>query len=70
MSHFTGGWPVREKSANGVPAPKTSIERYCVRCRASFLGLAAGKTGEVGIWVEWNWFCSRECFERPKTWPL
>jgi hypothetical protein len=55
--------PVRQKSAGGIPAPTTSIERCCVRCGASFLGLAYGRTGEVGIWSDWQWFCSQECFD-------
>lgn len=53
--------PIRVKSANGQPAPKTSIERRCESCGASFLGLAFGLTGLVGIWQEWGWYCSTEC---------
>ncbi len=55
--------PVRRKSACGQPRPNTSIERTCDACGASFLGLAAGKTGERGIWGGWKWYCSAECAE-------
>lgn len=54
-------YPVRQKSAKGLPKPTTSIERTCRKCGASFLGLAAGKTGEVGIWNDMAWLCSVEC---------
>ncbi len=53
--------PVRQRSAKGYPRPTTGIERTCHECGASFIGLAAGATGERGVWVEWFWFCSREC---------
>jgi hypothetical protein len=52
--------PIRRRSAH-VPRPSNSIERTCEGCGASFLGLAPGKTGERGIWREWNWYCSTEC---------
>ena len=65
-----GSWPVREKSVNGEPAREWDMERGCYRCGASFLKLAPGATGERGIWQDWHWFCSRECVERPKNWPL
>lgn len=56
------GYPIREKSANGKPKPKTSIERTCRKCKASFIGLAPGKTGERGIWTGLgSWYCSTEC---------
>jgi hypothetical protein len=60
----TGGtpaYPVRRKSAHGWPKPETSIGRCCRSCGASFIGLAPGKTGEVGIWHDWRWYCSLEC---------
>jgi hypothetical protein len=57
-------WPLRQKSANGQPRPNTTIERTCRKCGASFIGLAAGKTGERGVWNNWDWFCSVECAER------
>ncbi len=53
--------PFRQKSARGQPRPHTSIERCCRSCGASFIGLAAGKTGEAGIWHAWHWYCSVEC---------
>ena len=52
--------PIRVRSPH-VPRPTTSIERTCEGCGASFLGLAFGKTGERGIWRDWQWFCSIEC---------
>lgn len=55
------GYPVRQKSAHGWPKPETSIERCCRTCRASFIGLAPGKTGERGIWRGFRWYCSVEC---------
>jgi hypothetical protein len=58
---MTEGHPIRQKSANGTPKPTTSIERTCATCRASFGGLAPGKTGERGIWQGWFWYCSLEC---------
>lgn len=61
-THAHKEWPIRERSANGEPKPKTSIERTCRRCGASFIGLAAGRTGEQGVWSSvGEWFCSREC---------
>lgn len=56
-------WPIRQKSANGEPKPKTSIERTCRRCGAAFIGLAVGRTGKRGIWQNHRWFCSQECFD-------
>jgi hypothetical protein len=53
--------PIRQTSARGQPKPITSIERVCATCAASFIGLAAGKTGERGLWREWTWYCSEEC---------
>jgi hypothetical protein len=46
----TPRYPFRQSSAHGEPKPTTTIERTCRKCGASFLGLAAGRTGEVGIW--------------------
>lgn len=54
-------YPVRQKSVHGWPKPNTSIERRCRTCGASFIQLAPGKTGERGIWRDWNWYCSAEC---------
>lgn len=54
-------YPVRQKSLNGEPKPLTSIERTCKTCGASFIGSAAGRTGERGIWRDWSWYCSAEC---------
>lgn len=62
MSACTGrDRPVRQASANGQPRPETTIERTCRTCKASFIGLAAGKTGERGIWCGWHWYCSAQC---------
>lgn len=72
MSDTAARYPFRQKSAQGQPKPNTSIERTCRRCRASFLGLAAGKTGEAGIWHGGQWYCSVECAPaeaRPATDP-
>ena len=60
---IASGLPIRERSCHGVPAPKTSIERTCKTCGASFVGLAPGRTGLAGIWRDWSWYCSRECDE-------
>ena len=57
----TKAYPVRQRSAGGQPRPDTTIERTCQRCGASFIGLAPGRTGERGLWREWEWFCSVEC---------
>jgi hypothetical protein len=54
-------YPIRYKSTHGQPPPTTTIERTCAKCKASFLGLAPGKTNERGIWADWNWYCSKEC---------
>ena len=54
-------YPIRKRSAAGNPRPSTTIERTCRECGASYLGLMPGKTGEVGIWDEWHWYCSLEC---------
>ena len=54
-------YPFRQRSARGEPRPQTSIERRCRTCGASFIGLAAGKTGEAGIWHYMTWYCSVEC---------
>lgn len=56
-------YPVRQRSAWGWPKPTTSIERCCAKCGASFIGLAPGSTGERGLWKDWSWFCSQECFD-------
>jgi hypothetical protein len=57
--------PIRQRSAHGQPPPRTGIERCCMGCGASFLGLAPGKTGERGIWTEGLvWWCSEECWKR------
>lgn len=58
-------YPLRQKSAHGVPAERNQFARTCKTCRASFLGLAPGQTGERGIWRDWSWYCSAEC--DPKT---
>lgn len=45
-------------------APKTtpgSILRCCRTCRADFWELRPGKTGLLGVWVHWSWYCSVEC---------
>lgn len=55
-------YPIRQKSANGQPAEQWKYARTCHKCKASFLQLAPGKTGERGIWTnELIWFCSQEC---------
>lgn len=53
--------PIRQKSANGVPAEPWQYARRCAKCAASFWLLAPGTTGERGIWRDWKWFCSAEC---------
>lgn len=58
-------WPIRQRSARGLPKPNTSIERTCKRCGAAMLGLAPGSTQERGIWKDWAWYCSQECFDGP-----
>lgn len=58
-------FPIRQRSAKGHPPPFSEFTRRCARCRACFLGLAAGKTGERGLWREWSWYCSQECFDGP-----
>lgn len=61
---FTPDWPIRQKSAHGQPPEPFSIARTCAVCKASFRLLAAGKTGERGIWPEsGRWYCSQECFD-------
>lgn len=55
--------PIRQRSAKGEPKPNTSIERCCASCGASFISLAYGKTGERGLWNDWKWWCSQECFD-------
>lgn len=59
----------RRVSAHGEPKPATTIERRCATCGASFLGLAYGKTGLLGIWRDWHWHCSIECHDKsnPKS---
>ena len=70
--------PVRQLSAKGQPAPFGDFTRRCQTCGACFIGLAVGKTGERGLWHEWQWFCSVQCYpaalpatpttdERPET---
>jgi hypothetical protein len=56
-------WPVRQKSAKGQPPEPWDMARTCRRCKASFLGLAAGKTGERGLWSWSGWWCSQECYD-------
>ena len=57
------GFPVRQKSAHGNP-PRRRFMRFCHRCTADFLGLAAGKTGERGLWDDSGaWWCSQECYD-------
>lgn len=56
-----GDYPIRKKSAQGRPRPLYSITRGCAACGACFLQLAAGKTGERGLWKDWRWYCSLEC---------
>ena len=56
MSH-----PIRQESAHGEPKP-SKFTRRCETCDASFIGLAYGKTGLVGVWSScMNWYCSVEC---------
>lgn len=58
-------YPIRQNSAKGNPKPNTNIERTCHNCGASFIGLAAGKTGERGVWSQLGaWYCSIECTPR------
>lgn len=57
-------YPIRQKSAQGKPASPGKFARTCRNCDASFLLLAAGKTGERGIWTQCgHWYCSQECFD-------
>lgn len=57
MSDF----PIRQKAAV-TPKPTTDIGRTCRTCGACFIGLAPGKTGERGLWRDWKWYCSAECY--------
>jgi hypothetical protein len=61
---MSASYPIRQKSADGEPKPNTGIERRCRKCGASFIGLAPGKTGERGLWDQWHWYCSEECYSR------
>lgn len=56
--------PVREKSANGFPPPKSEYARVCGICGADFMALVKGADGMTGMWRNWQWVCSRECAER------
>jgi len=58
----SANYPVRKRSAHGLPRPKYQFTRACRVCGACFLELAPGKTGERGIWNDWRWYCSQECF--------
>ena len=69
LGHSQSDVPIRQRSAHGVPKPETSIERTCRTCHASFLGLAAGKTGERGLWRDWVWYCSIECDPEDGVYP-
>lgn len=53
-------FPIRVKSAAGEP-PQRDFVRCCRTCKADFLGLAPGRTGERGLWSAEGWFCSMEC---------
>lgn len=53
-------YPIREHRPNPTPPPREFMRR-CERCSADFLALAAGLTGERGIWRDGGWLCSREC---------
>lgn len=61
------GIRVRQESANGQPPARSKFFRSCKRCDADFLGLAPGKTGERGLWKDWAWFCSQECYDKRET---
>jgi len=60
-------YPIRQRSLRGQPRPATSIGRTCRKCGASFIGSAPGKTGERGLWRDWQWFCSAECDPTPSA---
>jgi hypothetical protein len=63
-------FPIRARSPHG-PYPRTEFTRRCVVCRSDFIALAPGKTGERGLWDEWKWYCSRECYDHAqRTTPL
>lgn len=53
--------PIRQHTPRPVVRPDSRFARACDTCGASFLALAPGKTGERGIWRDWQWFCSQEC---------
>ncbi len=53
---------LRIKSCNGVPVEKSQFLRKCQQCGASFRRLAPGITGQYGLWRDWRWFCSQECY--------
>ncbi len=55
-------YPVRVNSANGQPPNDSEFARSCQTCGASFLKLAAGRTGVRGVWSPTMlWYCSLEC---------
>lgn len=57
-------YPVRLRSANGLPPLRAAFLRSCRRCHADFFSLAPGKTGERGLWDEClHWWCSQECYD-------
>jgi hypothetical protein len=62
MTDHVKAIPIRQKSTGGQP-PARPFMRRCHRCSADFLGLAAGKTGERGLWHEGRWYCSQECYD-------
>lgn len=68
---FQPPYPTRIKSAKGQPPNDTKFMRGCKTCGASFAQLAAGRSGETGLWTnDMRWYCSVECYpgEVPEAW--
>lgn len=69
LLRFQPPYPIRQKSAKGQP-PSRQFMRYCESCHADFLGLAAGRTGEAGLWDDNPaWWCSQECYDADHSEP-
>lgn len=63
LLRFKPPYPTRQKSARGVPPEPSKFMRCCARCAASFGLLAAGRSGEAGLWGDSRWWCSQECYD-------
>jgi hypothetical protein len=53
----------RQRSLNGQPANDSRFLRGCKACKASFLW---SPRDQMGIWRDWNWYCSVECAQRAR----